>query len=74
MIVIVGTCGVTKPVNAPYRISAAPLPCAHRNKTETVLKGGAGPDDAADKIDCLDCGAYRWRYCDGTKSDWRKPL
>jgi len=46
----------------PYRKSAAPPPCAHPHATETVLRGGAGPDDAAARLTCPDCGATGWRF------------
>jgi hypothetical protein len=44
--------------------------CAHRNVEKRVLKGGDGPDDAAEALTCNDCGVWGWRYCDGTVS-WR---
>lgn len=54
----------------PYR---EPAPqCQHLAQRTTMLQGGDGPDDAAALITCLDCHAYRWRYCDRTSSDWRQ--
>lgn len=52
-----------------YRV--APPKCMHTRVDIEVLKGGAGPDEAADSETCRDCGAHRWRYCDKTHSDWR---
>jgi len=39
---------------------------------EKILRGGAGPDDAAAFVKCVRCKISGWRYCDGTYSDFRK--
>lgn len=60
----------SSPYQDPNVASIAP-PCNHSRVEETVLKGGAGPDEAAASCRCLDCHAHRWRYCDDTVSVWR---
>lgn len=40
--------------------------CLHRgNVVGKMLYGGEGPDDAAESLKCMQCGATGWRYCDG---------
>ena len=50
------------------------LSCKHKNVERNTLYGGDGPDEAAEAWSCHDCGAYAWKYCDGTVSAWRPPL
>lgn len=57
----------------PGRWEDAP-PCMHSHFTDADLYGGDGPDEAAAVLTCIGCGAYRWRYCDGTYSTWRPKL
>ena len=41
----------------------------HVVRVVRVLKGGEGPDEAADEIECAHgCGASGYRFCDGTLS------
>jgi hypothetical protein len=57
-----------------YRAYAKDKRCVegdHVPETVEVLKGGAGPDGAAEQVTCArGCGAWGWRWCDGSVS-WR---
>jgi hypothetical protein len=55
----------------PYRDPDSPPVCSHGDVEKRVLKGGDGPDDAAEQWTCRECDAYCWKYCDGTMSQWR---
>ena len=46
--------------------------CRHLETTSEVLKGGEGPDEAAELIRCKLCAMYRWKYCDGDLGSWQK--
>ena len=44
--------------------------CEHPSVRSTTLRGGAGPDNAAESLDCNICGATGWKWLDGSES-WR---
>lgn len=45
----------------------------HKLRVVEALKGGAGPDDAKEVIDCeRECGAHGWRYMDNS-TQWYEP-
>jgi hypothetical protein len=44
--------------------------CRGGDVDRRTLYGGDGPDEAAERWMCANCGAVAWVYCDATLSEW----